>query len=1049
MGRKRSSARPASVKSATAKSAEVENFSHTTSSRKNIPPAKIAAEGKIPVVKKAKYGYSAHLSPELRFDTSGKSDRVSGIVEKAISGQKLTNEEAEILRIVAANVSQPWLEWSDKKEQHDRQWLEVDPVVLHIHERVSAKAIVRTAKRKDVQRILFADPEQEYGEAIQFYEHDIDWANRLILGDSLQVMSSLARREDLAGKVQMIYIDPPYGIKFASNFQPEVSQREVNDKDADLSREAEMVKAYRDTWHLGIHSYLSYLRDRILVARELLAETGSLFVQISDENIHRVRNILDEVLGAKNFLSQITFQKTTGATTLTLPTTSDFILWYCKDRNRVKFRKLFLMATPGEEGATEYKRVETAMGELHPISRFQNENGDLSLPVGARILATDSIVSKGGDDADVTFGHGSSAITLSCKPNRHWKPGVEGIKRLWKAGRLLHQPGLRIYRRYFDDFRARELTHVWTDTRGDDDPLYVVQTSPKVIERCMLMTTDPADIVLDPTCGSGTTAYVAEQWGRRWVTIDTSRVAIAIARQRLLTAKFGRYRVKGENPSEVEGRNNVGIDPSSNFVYETVPHVMLGEIANNENLDPIFAKHDQILDEKLAALNSALAKVSDDLRVTLAQKLAAKMQHDGLRAATDADRRRWLLPSTTKAHIETAFAGKKKLKSTHVKKHAEQVPPDGVFAHWHVPFDIDTDWPDEFSNAVTDYHHAWRAKMDAVRACIESNTEQESLVDKPEVISGVARVTGPFTVEGVRPEELSLDEEGQTFDPTPDEWQASGLDGDPAQNASAYLDRMRQLLSNDGVTFPNNEHRDFLRVDPLDVVDSALHAEAIWGSGNDDEPCNVGIAFGPQYGPVIAEQVEDLVRASRRYDELVIAGFSFDGTAQEVIQESANQRLKIHMAHIRPDVSPGMDGLLKDTPESQIFTVFGQPEVEVRPAKKGQNGELEVELLGVDIYSPLTGEIKSTGADKVAAWFLDSDYDGRCFCTTQAFFPDQNAWEKIAKALGSAADEEAFAAYKGTVSLPFSPGQHNRIAVKVIDPRGNEVMAIRSLKGGE
>ena len=322
----------------------------------------------------------------------------------------------------------------------------------------------------------------------------------------------------------------------------------------------------------------------------------------------------------------------------------------------------------------------------------------------------------------------------------------------------------------------------------------------------------------------------------------------------------------------------------------------------------------------------------------------------------------------------------------------------------------------------------------------------EELVDQPEVIDDVVRVSGPFTVEGVRPEELSLDENGNLFDPTPNDWEVNEITGDYSQNASAYIDRMLQLIEKDGLTFPNNEHRDFMQIDRLEDTDSALHAEALWEDSAEDQSCNIAIAFGPQHGPVTAEQVEDLIRASRRYDELVIAGFSFDGASQAVIQESENPRLKIHMAHIRPDVSPGMDGLLKDSPKSQLFTVFGQPEIEVRVTKNTENVDVEVELLGVDIYSPLTGEITSSGAEKVAAWFLDSDYDGRCFCITQAFFPNQKAWDKIAKALGTSTDEEAFAAYDGTVSIPFEPGQHKCIAVKVIDPRGNEVMAIRDLK---
>ena len=336
--------------------------------------------------------------------------------------------------------------------------------------------------------------------------------------------------------------------------------------------------------------------------------------------------------------------------------------------------------------------------------------------------------------------------------------------------------------------------------------------------------------------------------------------------------------------------------------------------------------------------------------------------------------------------------------------------------------------------------------MDEVNACIAANAEQKELVDQPEVVRGIVRVSGPFTVEGVRPEEMSLSEKG-LFGGGPGEGEA-GISSDihdDVQNIRAYLSRMVELIRKDGVTFTGNKFRKFARVDALyeEKSGSPIHAAGIWEGSDPAEPNTVAIAFGPQYGPITAEQVEDIIRGSKRYDELVIAGFSFNAEASVAIQEASHPKLKIHMAHIRPDVSPGMDGLLKDTPNSQLFTIFGQPEIKV---KKHGKEEYTVELLGVDIFDPLTGEVKSTGAEKVAAWFLDFDYDGRCFCITQAFFPDQSAWEKIAKALGSQADEDAFTAFEGTVSLPFKAGKHKRIAVKVIDPRGNEVMVFKKLE---
>lgn len=979
---------------------KTDDYRHTKEKRKNIPPAKIASEGKIPRVERVRYSYNPHLPPVLRSDPTGEADDVLDLVEEA-KRRMLRPNEADCLR-EALQHYQPWLEWAGKREQHERGHFEVDPVALHIHERISTNAIVRAAMREDVQRDMFADPEQPYQEAVQFYRHDVDWANRLILGDSLQVMSSLARRENLMGKVQMIYIDPPYGIRFASNFQPLVGKRSVKDQESDMTREPEMVKAYCDTWVLGVHSYLAYLRDRLAVARELLAASGSIFVQISDEQVHRVRMLLDDVFGPSNFVSLVTFQKTSGATTLTLPTTSDYLLWYAKDIANLKFSKLYLGTRPGAEGATEYKRVETRDGEILPISTFIKK-GELRLPEGSRILATDSIVSKGGDDPDITFGEGPGSITLSCRPNRHWKPGVAGIEKLWSCGRLLHQAGLRIYRRYFNDFPYREVTHVWSDTRGEDNPSYVVQTSTKVVERCVLMTTDPGDLVLDPTCGSGTTAHVAEQWGRRWMTVDTSRVALAIARQRLLTAKYEYYKLR-----------DPGRGPSGGFFHATVPHITLKSITQNQNLDPIFAKHERILDAALGACNKALGQVSEALRGNCRTKLLEKQTRVGKRAITDADRRRWELPRK-----------------------------GGKWEHWEVPFDIDPDWPKALQGAVTAYRKACRAKMDEVNACIAANVEQEELVDQLEVERGILRVSGPFTIEGVFPEELSLGEEGLS-EATPNEFDEEAL-GTEVQNIRAYLTRMVGHLRQDGVTFLGNKQRRLARLEPLfeHGTGSLIHAEGVWEDGDPEGPNTVAVTFGPQYGPVTAKQVEEFIHEAKRYDDLVVAGFSYDAAATAAIQEAEHPKKKIHQAHISNDINPAMAGLLKDTPRSQLFSVFGQPEIELKITKKG---EWVVILKGMDIYDPVENVLRATGAEKVAAWFLDSDYDGRCFCITQAFFPDQSAWEKIAKALGSAADPDAFEAFKGTTSLPFAAGKHSRIAVKVIDPRGNEVMTVRKLE---
>ena len=946
---------------------------------------------------------------------------IEAILRKA-EKEPLFGSQVSMIREAVAHY-QPWLEWAGKQEQYEKGWFEVDPVALHIHERVSAQAIVRTAMREDVQRGLFADPEQSYQQAVQFYRHSVDWANRLILGDSLQVMSSLVRRENLAGKVQMIFMDPPYGIKFASNFQSELGRRDVKEKDADLSREAETVHAFRDTWHLGLHSYCGYLSERISVARDLLSDSGSIFVQIGEANIHRVRCLLDQLFGEENFVCQIAFAKTTATSASLLPTTGDFLLWYAKDRQKVKYRQCYLQKS---NALASYNLAEyRATGELRKLALSEVKDWS-SLPDGWSILSAQNLRSQ-GVRANTTGSFQYQGRSFHSGASHNWKTTMDGLDRLIGADRLVLSGTLPNYKRFVTDFPVVPVSDNWDDTAiagfSGEDKVYVVQTATKVIERCLLMTTDPGDLVLDPTCGSGTTAAVAEQWGRRWIGIDTSRVAVSIARQRLLTAKFEHFRTKGggEGPSE---------NPGSGFKYRTVSHITLRSIAQNANLDPIVRRHDLGLEKCLASCNSALKEVAAPLREGLAAKLRAKSGKE----TSEADRRRWRLPPDNRDRSAAAKKG-------------SIVDLDArCWYHWEVPFDVDSDWPKSLQDAVSMYRKAWRAKMEEVDASVAANADQEELVDQPEVVKGIIRVSGPFTVEGVRPEELSLGEDG-LFDPTPNEFDDELGGMDPRiVNLQAYLSKLVSSLRGDGVTFLGNNQRKFARVEPLfeTATGSVIHAEGVWEDGDASGPATVGVTFGPQYGPVTATQVEDAIRSARRYDDLVVAGFSFDAEASAAIQESAHPKLRIHQAHIRPDMNPAMDGLLKETPGSQLFTVFGQPEVEVRKTKEG---EFVCELSGVDIYDPIENTVRSSGAEKVAAWFLDQDYDGRCFCITQAFFPDQDAWEKIAKALKGSADPEAFDAFKGTISLPFSVGKHRRIAVKVIDPRGNEVMAIRKLEG--
>jgi len=513
---------------------KIEQYEHTDKRRVNNPPVGLVTPQTDKDVGKKTYAYDPHLDPALVW--AGKAEHTS---------------------------------------------FEVPTVSLHVHERIDPRTILEAVRKPNgsatpVQRSLFDDPTENLPlrQALDFYKHPHGWSNRLIAGDSLLVMNSLLEKEGLAGKVQMVYIDPPYGIKYGSNFQPFVNKRDVKDrKDEDLTQEPEMIRAFRDTWELGIHSYLTYLRDRLLLARELLHDSGSCFVQISDENVHLVRDLMDEVFIPTNFCGVIAFEKTSGQTRKLLPVINDFLVWYARDVKNVKFHSLYHEKTLGKEGSTEYFNVELKNGEVRRLTDQEAANPGV-LPKGSRVFATDSIVSdgfssEGSKDLDLEFE--GKRYSLKCGPKRHWKAGVAGTKRLWEVGRLLRREGLRIYKRYFDDFPYTPFSTMWTDTRGETEMSYVVQTSRKVLNRCLLMTTDPGDLVFDPTCGSGTTAYVAEHWGRRWITCDTSRVAITLAKQRLMTALFDYY----ELAHPVEG---VG----SGFKYKTVPHVTLKSIANNE-----------------------------------------------------------------------------------------------------------------------------------------------------------------------------------------------------------------------------------------------------------------------------------------------------------------------------------------------------------------------------------------------------------------------------------------------------------------------------------
>ena len=896
------------------KSAEVKDYRYDDK-RKNNPPAGMASYEPVGEKQTRNYAYDPHLSPQLIW------------------------AEKPGLRSI---------------EVEDASGVEAETISLHVHERISTQAILK-AVRKPVpkQMTLFADPQLPLKDAVQFYQHDIDWTNRLILGDSLLVANSLIEKELMAGKVQMIYMDPPYGVKYSSNFQPKIDQRDVKDKDNDLTREPEQIKAYRDTWKLGIHSYLTYMRDRLRICRELLTDSGSIFVQISDENVHLVRCLMDEVFGAENFCSFITFRKKLMPMGSDVAEgVSDYIIWYSKNRELVKSMPLF--KEKRTEGNSTWSHVELPDGTRRKLIAEERSNNSL-LPKGDRIYTPTSLQPaqyRPNQDFQVEF---EGKLYLS-PGGVCWKTDKKGMKKLIEARRV-HVSGNNLrYVLFHDDYPVMRYTNLWADTSGAVNADYVVQTNTEVIKRCLLMTTGPGDLVFDPTCGSGTTAYVAEQWGRRWITCDTSRVATSIARQRLLTATYPHYRIEADDPNEQ--------NPKVGFVYKTVSHITLKSIAQNTRIATVAERFNPLIEDALHKLNGEL---------------------------------------------------KRELKE------------------WEVPFEPDGDWSDDAKYPHTQFMRLKREKQTEIDKIIQEDAPQETLYDQPEVDRKTVRVSGPFTVEAIPP---PIYKPETPIGGAP-EFEAEQYEGD--SHIAALID----LLRKDGVTFHDNKKLMFSTLTPR--TGGVLHAEG--DAKNGEEGKRYAFSFGPLHGPVSVRQVEDGLSEAHRggYDVIIFCGFAFDPEAQATIEASPHPRVKAMLSHIRPDVimTDAKGGsLLKTTASSQLFTVFGEPDIEL---VNDEDGNFIVKLLGVDVYDPLTGQVSSENAGRIAAWFIDTDYDRRTFCVAQAFFPNKSAWKKLERALKGTLDHEKFEMLTGQESFPFKKGEFGEVAIKVIDQRGNEVMKVMPL----
>ena len=794
----------------------------------------------------------------------------------------------------------PQLVWKGKDEQ-DSHPLEVPAAPIYIQETIDPLALVEELRaesegRRSEQQLGFFAPYTDltFEERVDFYRHPGKWSNRMILGDSLLVMTSLAEKEGLKGQVQTIYIDPPYGIKFGSNWQVSTRKRDVTDgRDRDMTRQPEQIRAYRDTWELGIHSYLGYLRDRLTAARELLTDSGSIFVQISDENLHHVRELMDEVFGAENFVVLIAYRRLGSMIGTSIQSSAHYLVWYARNKGASKQRKLFQQQVAGIGTGDHYTQADD-VGIFQLVS-----------------LAT------GGYRPNTTVDYQFEGRTYHPGANKCWRTTTDGLDRLVTANRIARAGNTIRYKQYLDDFAWVELSTIWDDTGRDAQNVYVVQTPSGIIARCILMTTDPGDLVLDPTCGSGTSAYVAEQWGRRWITVDTSRVALALARSRLMAARYPYYLLADSEAgirkeAELTGQAPAAMAATSNdirrgFVYERIPHVTLKSIAQNPDI------------------------------------------HEGMS----------------------------------------------------------------------------RAEIDAT---IARHAETEMLFDRPCEDRKIVRVSGPFTVESLSPHRVLVD--GPEDEPAA----KTALAEDAGRFVTTILDNLRRA----GVQ--NTKRQERLTFNRLD------HYPGVWIQGIGEyveagESKTVAVALGPEFGTVGPELIRDAAKeAVKVADLLVVCGFAFDPMAGE--EATTLGRLTVLQARMNPDLAMG-DELLKKTGSGNLFMVFGEPDIEVKPAGEGR---LTVEVCGLDVYDPTTGQLRSSSVDDIAAWFLDTDYDGEAFIVRHAYFTGaDDPYDKLRRALKADISDEAWATVNSTISRSFPKPKSGKVAIKVINHYGDEVMKVFSL----
>ena len=875
----------------------------------------------------------------------------------------------------------PQFVWRGKDEQ-DAADLFVQAPPLYIQEKVHPKVLIDDLLRQSKERReeeapttadLFADFNglPDGAARTEFYRHDANWSNRMILGDSLAVMASLAEREGLRGKVQCIYIDPPYGIRFNSNFQWSTTSRDVRDGKAEhITREPEQVKAFRDTWRDGIHSYLSYLRDRLTLARDLLTESGSVFVQIGDENVHYVRAILEEVFGTDNFVSEISFQKTSSTSSEMLSGVYDLLLWFRKSA-ALKYRSQFQAKKPGGLGATQYSYGEDAYGTRLTLDDWETLNVSAdSLSIFSHDNITSQRPAQGEDVREFSYEGKTFHVNKGT-----FKTDAGGLTRLARARRMIFVGNTLRYVRFLEDFRIFPHSNLWTDTvtSGFADPkVYVVQTNRSVVERCILMTTDPGDLVLDPTCGSGTTAYIAEQWGRRWITVDTSRVALALARARIMGARYPWYlladspegqKKEAEITQRAPSEAPTGGDIRQGFVYERVPHITLKSIANNAEIDVIWERWQETLEPLRARLNAALGEQWEE---------------------------------------------------------------------WGIPREAGDGWPADATAAHAAWWEARIARQKDIDASIAAKADHEYLYDKPYADNTRIRVAGPFTVESLAPHRmLAVDENDELFSALTDTKLGYG-------EAPNFTEMILENLRTAGVQQAHKEDRiTFTALTPWPGHYVCAEGRYVEGGAEEGATRRAGVFIGPEFGTVARP---DLVAAAREaadagFDVLIACAFSYDAHAAEFEKLG---RIPVLKARMNADLHMASD--LKNTGKGNLFVIFGEPDIDI--LEEGGDA-IRVRINGVDVFHPNTGEVRSDGADGIACWFVDTDYNEESFFVRHAYFLGANdPYKALKTTLKAEIDLDAWATLNSDTSRPFPKPASGRIAVKVINHLGDEAMKV-------